>query len=136
MKNLEISLTFMNSMEDGRRNPGSRPWTFKTRENPGYRLLPTVNTNTGHKVTHYAHVYCGRQWGGSVCGSWGKGIQLGDRGARPSRMGKGAAVGSRQRRRKGRSNMATGAGDGLATASRDGYTQSECYCALYNNCIV
>jgi hypothetical protein len=33
------------------------------------RLLPTVNTNTGHKVTHYAHVYCGRQWGGSVCGS-------------------------------------------------------------------
>jgi hypothetical protein len=64
------------------------------------RLLPTVNTNTGHKVTHYAHVYCGKQWGGSVCGSWGKGIHLGDQGARPSRMGKGAAVGSRQRRRR------------------------------------
>jgi hypothetical protein len=27
----------MNNMEDGRRNPGSRPWTFKTRENPGSR---------------------------------------------------------------------------------------------------
>jgi hypothetical protein len=27
----------MNSMEDGRRNPGSGPWTFKTRENPGFR---------------------------------------------------------------------------------------------------
>ncbi len=37
---------------------------------------------------------------------------------------------------KGRSNMATGAGDGLATASRDDYAQSECYCALYSNCIV
>ncbi len=37
---------------------------------------------------------------------------------------------------KGRSNMATGAGDGLATASRDGDAQSECYCALYSNCIV
>ncbi len=37
---------------------------------------------------------------------------------------------------KGHSNMATGAGDGLATASRDGDAQSECYCALYSNCIV
>jgi transcription elongation factor len=37
---------------------------------------------------------------------------------------------------KGRSNMATGAGDGLATALRDVYAQSECYCALYSNCIV
>jgi hypothetical protein len=37
---------------------------------------------------------------------------------------------------KGRSNMATGAGDGLATASRDGYAQSECYCALYSSYIV
>jgi hypothetical protein len=36
---------------------------------------------------------------------------------------------------KGRSNMATGAGDGLATASRDDYAQSECYCALYINWI-
>jgi hypothetical protein len=27
----------MNSMEDGRGNPGSRPWTFKTQENPGSR---------------------------------------------------------------------------------------------------
>jgi hypothetical protein len=39
----------MNSMEDGRRNPASRPWTFKTREiqglDPG--LLMTVNTNSG-----------------------------------------------------------------------------------------
>ncbi len=35
-----------------------------------------------------------------MCGSWGKGSHLGDRGARPSRKGKGAAVGSRQRRRR------------------------------------
>jgi hypothetical protein len=35
---------------------------------------------------------------------------------------------------KGRSNMGTEAGDGLATASRDGgYAQSECLCALYSN---
>jgi hypothetical protein len=37
---------------------------------------------------------------------------------------------------RGRSNIATGTGDGLATASRDGYAQSECYCALYSSCIV
>jgi hypothetical protein len=36
-KSQDFCLTFMNSMEDGRRNPGSRPWTFKTRENPGSR---------------------------------------------------------------------------------------------------
>jgi hypothetical protein len=36
-KSLDFCLTFMNSMEDGRRNPGSRPWTFKTQENPGSR---------------------------------------------------------------------------------------------------
>jgi hypothetical protein len=35
-----------------------------------------------------------------VCGSWGKESHLGDRGAQPSRKGKGAAVGSRQRRRR------------------------------------
>jgi hypothetical protein len=29
-----------------------------------------------------------------------------------------------------RSGMAKDAGDGLATSSRDVYTQSECYCAL------
>ncbi len=34
---------------------------------------------------------------------------------------------------KGHSHMATDAGDGLATASRDVYTQSECYCALYSS---
>ncbi len=43
---------------------------------------------------------CSRQWGGSVCGSWGKGSHLGNRGARPSRKGKGVAVGSRQRTRR------------------------------------
>ncbi len=36
-KSEDFCLTFMNSMEDGRRNPGSRPWTFKTRENPESR---------------------------------------------------------------------------------------------------
>jgi hypothetical protein len=34
---------------------------------------------------------------------------------------------------KGHSNMDTGAGDGLATTSRDGYAQSECFCALYSS---
>jgi hypothetical protein len=35
-----------------------------------------------------------------VCGSWGKGSHLGNRGARPARKRKGPAVGSRQRRRR------------------------------------
>jgi hypothetical protein len=35
-----------------------------------------------------------------LCGSWGKGSHLGNRGARPARKGKGPAVGSRQRRRR------------------------------------
>jgi hypothetical protein len=43
---------------------------------------------------------CNGQWEGSVCGSWGKGSHLGNRGARPARKGKGPAVGSRQRRRR------------------------------------
>jgi hypothetical protein len=46
---------FMNSMEDGGRNPGSRPWTFKTRENPDLRLLMTVNTNSVRYPTAVAH---------------------------------------------------------------------------------
>jgi hypothetical protein len=36
-KSRDFCLTFMNSMEDRRRNLGSRPWIFKTRENPGSR---------------------------------------------------------------------------------------------------
>jgi hypothetical protein len=47
-------MMFLNNMEDGRRNPGSKPWTFKTRENPG--LLTTVNTNSG-VILH--HIECG-----------------------------------------------------------------------------
>jgi hypothetical protein len=43
---------------------------------------------------------CNGQWGGSVCGSWGKGSHFGSRGARPARRGKRLAVGSRQRRRR------------------------------------
>jgi hypothetical protein len=35
-----------------------------------------------------------------VCGSWGKGSHLGDRGAWPTRKGKGVAVGTRQWRRR------------------------------------
>ncbi len=77
---------------------------------------------------------CSGQWRESVCGSWEKGSHIGDGGARPSRKGNGAAVGSRVEE-KGRSNMATETGNGLATASRDEYAQSECYCALYSNCI-
>jgi hypothetical protein len=36
-KSRDFCKMFMNSMEDGRRNLGSRPWIFKTRENPGSR---------------------------------------------------------------------------------------------------
>ncbi len=43
---------------------------------------------------------CNGQWEGSVCGSWEKGSHLGNRGARPARMGKRPAVGSIQRRRR------------------------------------
>ncbi len=35
-----------------------------------------------------------------MCASWGKGSHLGNRGAGPTRKEKGAAVGSRQRRRR------------------------------------
>jgi hypothetical protein len=54
-----------------------------------------------------------------------KGAILGTRG--PSHQ-KGERGGSwlQTAEEKGRSNMATGAGDGLATASRDGYAESEC----------
>jgi hypothetical protein len=38
-KSQDFFLMFVNSMENGRRNPGSRPWTFTTRENPGSRPL-------------------------------------------------------------------------------------------------
>jgi hypothetical protein len=37
---------------------------------------------------------------------------------------------------KRHSKMASEAGDGLATSSRDVYAQSECYCALYSSYIV
>jgi hypothetical protein len=62
---------------------------------------------------------------------------LGTGGPGPQKR-KGAAVGSRQ---WGRRDVAAwpprrDAGDGLATTSRNGYAQSECYCALYSNCIV
>jgi hypothetical protein len=36
-KSRDFCLMFMNSMEDGRENPGSRPWTFKTWKNQGSR---------------------------------------------------------------------------------------------------
>jgi hypothetical protein len=32
---------------------------------------------------------CNRQWGGSVCGSWGKGSHFGDGGPGPPEMEKG-----------------------------------------------
>jgi hypothetical protein len=43
---------------------------------------------------------CNGQWGGSVCGSWGKGSPLGIRGTQPAGRGKRLAVDSRQRRRR------------------------------------
>ncbi len=64
-----------------------------------------------------------------------KGAILGTGGPGPPERGKGRQL-APDREEKGRSNMATGTGNGLATASRDGYAQSECYCALYSNCIV
>ncbi len=69
-----------------------------------------------------------------MCGSWGKGSHLGDQG--PDHQ-KGERGGSWRQtaEEKGRSNMGTEAGDGLATASRDSDAQSECFCALYSSCI-
>ncbi len=40
--------------------------------------------------------YCNGQWGGGVCGSWGKGSHLRSWGSRPARRGKRLAVGSGQ----------------------------------------
>jgi hypothetical protein len=42
-KSQDFCPMFMNSMEDRRRNPGSRPWTFKTPENPGSRPSTFAN---------------------------------------------------------------------------------------------
>jgi hypothetical protein len=44
----------MNSMEDGRRNPGSRPWTFKTRENPGSRPSTFADCEYQHWIFSYS----------------------------------------------------------------------------------
>jgi hypothetical protein len=60
---------------------------------------------------------------------------LGTGGARPLRKGIGQQL-APDREEKGRSSMDTETGDGLTTISRDGYAQSEHYCALYSNCIV
>jgi hypothetical protein len=77
---------------------------------------------------------------GSVTDS-GKGVCVdpGEKGAiletgGPARQ-KGEKAGSwlQTAKEKGHSNMVTGAGDGLATASRDVYAQSECFCALYSS---
>jgi hypothetical protein len=50
-KSRDFCRMFMNSMEDGRRNPGSRPWFLKLGKIQGLdpRLLTTVNTNSGRK---------------------------------------------------------------------------------------
>ncbi len=65
-----------------------------------------------------------------MCGSWGKGSHLGNRGGPALQKGERGGSWLQTAEEKGRSNMATGAGDRLATASRDGDAQSEYYCAL------
>ncbi len=66
-------------------------------------------------------------------GSWEKGCHLGDRRARPP-QGRGRGSSWFQTVEEERhSSMTTKTGDGLAATSRDGYAQSECYCALYRN---
>jgi hypothetical protein len=67
-----------------------------------------------------------------VRGSWEKGCHLGEGRARtPQEKERGSSwfwtVGEERR-----SSMTTETGDGLAMTSRDGYAQSECYCALYS----
>jgi hypothetical protein len=58
-KSRDFCLMFMYSMEDGRRNPGSRPWTFETQENPGSRpwTFTTVNSTSGDFLLHCWEVY-------------------------------------------------------------------------------
>ncbi len=70
---------------------------------------------------------------GGVCGSWGKGSHLGNRGARPARRRKRAGSWLQTVEEHRCSEMAKDAGDGLATFSRDVYAQSECYCALFSS---
>ncbi len=71
-----------------------------------------------------------------MCGSWGKGSHLGNRWAPNLQKGERGGSWLQTAQEKGRSNMTTGAGDELATASRGGDAQSECYCALYSDFIV
>jgi hypothetical protein len=71
-----------------------------------------------------------------VCGSWGKGCHFGDGRARPPREGEGGSSWFQTVAEERPSSMTTETGDGLATTSRDGYAQSEYYCALYSNCVV
>ncbi len=47
----------------------------------------------------YFCMYCNGRCGGGVCGSWGNGSHLGNRGTRPARRGKRRAVVIRQWRR-------------------------------------
>jgi hypothetical protein len=71
-----------------------------------------------------------------VRGSWGKECHFGDGGARPPQERERGSSWFQTVGEERRSSMTTETGDGLATTSRDGYAQSECYCALYSNCIV
>ncbi len=73
---------------------------------------------------------CNEQCGEGVCGSWGKGSHLGSWRARSARRGKRWAISLRQWRRIDVAEcMKT-----QEMAPRDIYAQSECYCALWNNC--
>ncbi len=56
-----------------------------------------------------------------MCGSWEKGCHIGDQ-ERERGSSWFQTVGEERR-----SSMTTDTGDSLATTSRDGYAQSECY---------
>ncbi len=62
-----------------------------------------------------------------------KGAILDARGPGPPPEGEKAGSWLQTAEEKRHSKMAKDAGDGLATLSRDGYAQSECYCALYSS---
>ncbi len=75
---------FMNSMEDGRGNPGSRPWTFKTGENPGKPWTFGDYEFQLRAVLFQAVVVGGRQLGWNQTVGWP--------GANPARKPLGSTV--------------------------------------------
>jgi hypothetical protein len=61
----------MNNMEDGRRNPGSRPWTCKTRENPGSRPSTIADCEYQLWIQAVGNLTTGLNYTGEPCTSSG-----------------------------------------------------------------